>query len=124
MRLNEQAIAALQRELHLQTGIRPVVGRLIWVVNAYFQAQGDLQHEVGLYHLVQFPCESAIYHIEESFVSQEENGTPLRFQWFPRQADLLERLPLTPKFLSRAVEKLPANPEYIVFRDSSAKIAL
>jgi ADP-ribose pyrophosphatase YjhB (NUDIX family) len=126
MRLYEQAISALQRELQHQTSVAPVVGRLIWVVNGYFQTQGVLQHEVGLYHLVNFPRESAIYRLDTPFYGYEEPNQSQRlvFQWFPRQAGLLEQLPLLPKFLARAVEKLPVNPEYIVLRETNAAISI
>lgn len=122
MHLHQQAVATLENELLRQTCLKPSIGRLIWAVNSYFQVNEDLQHEVGLYHLACFPQDSAIYHLDTPFYGCEDKQ--MTFQWFPRRAEILEKLPLQPIFLAHAVEKLPAVPEYILYRDSGALVTL
>jgi 8-oxo-dGTP pyrophosphatase MutT (NUDIX family) len=122
--LLEPATAALCREMREELGIAPTVGRLLWVVENFFEYAGGRHHELGLYFLMGFPLDSPLYGSLGPFFGQEDawgdGRQPLRltFQWFPRDRSVLQKLPLYPAFLQRALLDLPQTPEHVVQRDA------
>ena len=110
----ETAASALRREMWEELGVEIYVERLIWVVENFFEHAGTPYHELGLYFLMTAPGDSPLYHQSGPFVGDEEN-IKLLFQWHPL-ADL-DRLPLYPTFLRKALRAIPAVTEYIVHTD-------
>ena len=94
------------------------VGRLVWVVENFFEYDERSYHELALFFLIKLPRASPLYRLDE-FDGQEslEGGKTvmLIFKWHP--LDGLESVPLYPTFLRKALRSLPAAPQYVVHTD-------
>jgi ADP-ribose pyrophosphatase YjhB (NUDIX family) len=113
--LLEPATEALKREMREELGVEVQVGRLIWVVENFFEMDGKDHHELSLYFLMSFAPASPLYGKIGPFNGDEE-GLVLICQWFP--LDQLENTRLYPSFLRQALNAIPSGIEHIVHRDS------
>jgi ADP-ribose pyrophosphatase YjhB (NUDIX family) len=122
--LFEPAEKALRREIGEELGLEPEIERLLWVVESFFRSGGHRHHEIGLYFLMSFPLESALYTHEDAFWGQEDSGLyadqklKLTFQWFPQEKQALTTLPVYPAFLQEALVILPEVPQHIIQHDA------
>ena len=112
--LLEPAKETLRREMREELGVEVDVGRLVWVVENFFEYEKMSYHELALYFLISLPENSPLYE-EDEFPGDEE-GVKLIFKWFP--LDELEGIRLYPTFLRQALKAIPEAPEYIVHTDS------
>jgi len=121
--LLEPAAEALHREMREELGLESRVGRLLWVIENFFHFGGEKHHELGLYFLMGFASDSPLYASSGPFFRREDDwgdgrqALQLTFQWFPRDREVLENLPLYPAFLQQALINLPEVPELIVHYD-------
>ncbi|MCX7601593.1 MAG: NUDIX domain-containing protein [Meiothermus sp.] len=107
--LGEEARAALAREISEELKVRPKVGRLLWVVENFFELSGCHFHEVALYFALDLPLQPT----PDPLLGQE-GGQDLWFRWIP-----LHNLPQTnlkPDFLKSALRALPVRTQHIVQR--------
>ena len=109
----EPAHDALQREMLEETGFSVTVGRLIWIVENFFQHQGTAYHEIGLYFEISLG--SDLLPETKTFVGQE-GEKPLEFRW--ATFDELLHLWIRPNFLATQLGNLPATTERVVWKDS------
>ncbi|HNS01047.1 MAG TPA: NUDIX hydrolase [Anaerolineae bacterium] len=112
--LLEPATATLHREMIEELHIEVDVGRLLWLVENFFQYRGLDFHELGLYFLMHVPADWPRRLEKGPFLGYEQ-GVRLVFQWFP-----LEELPtmrVNPSFLARGLQQLPAGPQHVVHVD-------
>lgn len=121
--LREAATEALMREMREEMGVEIGIERLLWVVENFFEFQGVVNHELGLYFLMSLPHDSGLCDAMEPFAGTEwlagpEQSIELIFQW--HRLDALEQLPLFPAFLRRTLQAIPATVEHIVHRDNGA----
>jgi 8-oxo-dGTP pyrophosphatase MutT (NUDIX family) len=112
--LGENAGASLQREMMEEIGVEVSVGRLLWVVENYFDYIGKHFHEIGFYFLVSVPDDSPLVKHVEPFHG-DEDGLLLTFQWFP--LDTLEGLSILPSFFTTALTAMPDATQHIVHYD-------
>jgi len=109
----ETADQTLQREMLEELGVEVEVVRLLWFVENFFTYEGKRYHEISMYFLMRLPetCEllrgQGPFHIQDA-------GTPIIFQWFPRQPEALAALPLLPAFLQTALQHLPESIERVI----------
>jgi ADP-ribose pyrophosphatase YjhB (NUDIX family) len=121
--LLEPAAEALHREMGEELCIESRVGRLLWVIENLFDFGGEKHHELGLCFLMDFASDSLLYASSGPFFGREDDwgdgrqALQLTFQWFPRDREVLENLPLYPAFLQQALINLPEVPEHIVHYD-------
>lgn len=110
----ETSSEALLREMEEEMELRVEVRRLLWIVENFFEHEGQQFHELGFYYLMSLPehCENLDVHKE--FMGLD--GTvPITFRWFP--FDQLPDLPLYPTFLRTALADLPVSPFHLVHTD-------
>jgi hypothetical protein len=88
---------------------------LLWVVENFYEWEGQARHELGLYFLMSFPPDFAHFDVGASFVREEEGGLWI-FDWFP--VDGLQDLRLYPTFLRRALSQIPSSVQHIVHVDT------
>ncbi|MEX0681995.1 MAG: NUDIX domain-containing protein [Dehalococcoidia bacterium] len=112
MEMGETAMDGLRREIREETTFDADIGRLLWVVENFYNDRGARIHEIGLYFLVRFDPVSAANAYRSEWTGKEEDGTDLTFRWWP--VDDLGRSNLQPEFLRRALRKIPDAPEYVV----------
>ncbi len=111
--LLEPARETLKREMREELGVEIEVGRLLWVMENFFELNGKSYHELGLYFLMTFPDGSGLPRKDE-FVGDEE-GIKLIFKWFP--ITQLESVRLYPSFLALGLKSIPPGTEHVVHTD-------
>ena len=109
----EPAEQTLKREMREEMGTEVEVVRLLWFVENFFTYAGKDYHEIALYFLMRLPT-TCKYLVQPGSFPGEEEGTQLKFQWFPRQPKVLSSLPLLPSFLQTAVRKLPESVQHVI----------
>lgn len=110
--MGETSPQALAREMREEIGADVQVGRLLWVVENFFNWERDF-HEVGLYYAVTVPEGSHILTEDEHRC--QDGPVTLRFRWFPLEG--LAGVNLYATFLRTALQRLPATTEHIVWRE-------
>jgi ADP-ribose pyrophosphatase YjhB (NUDIX family) len=116
--VGESARASLLREMQEELGEAPQVGRLLYVVENFFNDASGAWHELGLYFLLTAPVDSLLTKGLEPFTRQDEIGHSLRFDWLPIAR--LEDFPLYPPVLQTALKDLPEHPVHIEEHGSSS----
>ena len=112
--LFETSCDTLEREMHEEMGEQVAVGRLLWVVENFFNHDGRRFHELGLYHTMALPEGSGRRDVRQEFARREGELT-LIFRWFP--VDQLEEVRLYPSFLRTALADLPRSPAHVIHTD-------
>ena len=112
----ETAEQTIRRELLEELGTSVEVGRLLWLVENFFDYEGLNYHEVALYFLIRFPAGSAPLNAEA--FDGADATVPLRFKWFAVERTQLASLPLLPAFLPEGLVNLPTSVVHIVQRDA------
>ncbi|MDQ4075949.1 MAG: NUDIX hydrolase [Chloroflexota bacterium] len=112
--LLEPSAETLKREMHEELSVDIRVERLLWVLENFFEYQGEQFHELGLYYLISLPPDCPLLQREGPFPGDEQ-GVPLIFHWFP--LDLLPDIILYPTFLRHALSSLPDHPLHLVHTD-------
>jgi ADP-ribose pyrophosphatase YjhB (NUDIX family) len=112
--LQESASETLRREMQEELHVDVTVGRLLWVVENFFEHGDKTFHELGLYFLMTFPDDSPVVDTSKTF-SVQEGRHQYVFQW--RSLDDLIAVPVYPSFLQTALQSLPEGTEHIVHND-------
>jgi ADP-ribose pyrophosphatase YjhB (NUDIX family) len=110
--LGETAEQALRRELLEELDAPVDVGRLLWVVENFFDYSEARHHELGLYFRIDLGADSPFYQMPA--FAGAEGSLRIEFRWFPRQDAILAQLPLLPSRLQRELPSLPATPRHLV----------
>lgn len=120
----EASAATLARELVEELGaeVNAQVGRLLWVVENFFEYEGQRFHELGMYYEVALAPTSPYLEKSQVYDGVEEdmplhNGERIHliFQWFPLAA--LPDVLLYPTFLRERLRALPATTEPVMHVD-------
>ena len=114
--LLESSDQTLRREVWEELGVEVRVGRLLWVVENFFEHDNRRNHELGFYYLVALPEGSPYLDKGGEHRRTEENGATLTFRWFPLAR--LSEVRLFPSFLRRALRAPPTETQHIVHRDA------
>ncbi len=112
--LREPAVETLKREMREELNVAVEVGRLLWIVENFFEYQALTFHELALYFLMSLPADSRLRTYDQPFLGNEP-GSKLIFQWFC--VDELEKLALYPTFLRKKLKNPPPSIEHIVHYD-------
>lgn len=112
--LQEPARETLRREMQEELHVDVTVGKLLWVVENFFEHGGKSFHELGLYFSMIFPDDSPVIDTSKTFSVQEGHHEYV-FQW--RELDDLSTVPVYPSFLQTALQSLPDGTEHIVQND-------
>lgn len=119
LHLLEPSPDALRREMDEEMQLAVTVGRLIWVVENFFQnddfAAGVRFHEIGLYYEMSLPSAAGEDDVHADFMGHE-GDVPIIFRWFP--VDRLSDVALYPAFLRSALVDLPDRPVHVIHRDT------
>ena len=113
--LGEDSSTTLRRELCEELGVDSSAGRLLWIVENFFTYGETQHHELGMYYLVSFKREAAIYDKTRVHEGLEDIDLRLIFRWFP--LDTLPDVLLFPTFLRNGLRELPLHPTHIVHID-------
>ena len=111
--LMEPAAATLGREMEeeLNTAVR--VGRLLWIVENFFDLGGRPCHELGLYFHMSLPASCDVRDLDRIVIRPaREHETRCRYQWFP--IGDLDEIRLYPATLQNALHRLPRTPRHLI----------
>ncbi len=115
--LGEDSRATLVREMHEELGVAAAVGRLVFLVENFFNFEGSSWHEFGWYYLMDLP-DAFPFSTDGRIVHEVVDGkNRLEFKWVPATRESLAALPLPPVFLADRIETLPDATEHIVWDD-------
>ncbi|MEM5474575.1 NUDIX hydrolase [Hoeflea sp. AS60] len=115
--LGEDSRATLIREMHEELGVKVSVGRLVFLVENFFDFEGRAWHEIGWYYLMELPGDFSFFP-DGRFVHEVADGkNRLEFKWVQATRESLEALPLPPVFLADWIEALPETTEHIIWDD-------
>jgi ADP-ribose pyrophosphatase YjhB (NUDIX family) len=112
--LGESTREAAAREMREELKVAVEVGRLLWVVEYFFEAQGRDFLEVTFFYQAHFPPGSNINPDLPLFYG-DDFGMPLIFRWV--RVEELEELRFYPSFLKTALRELPETLQHVIFRE-------
>jgi ADP-ribose pyrophosphatase YjhB (NUDIX family) len=112
--LYESSHDALIREMQEEMGLRVEIQRLLWVVENFFEYEGEQAHELAFYYLMRRPENSGLDDLNVEFTGFE-GDLPIIFRWYP--VELLADVPLYPTLLKTALADLPAFPVHVIHVD-------
>ena len=112
--LQESAKETLRREMQEELQVDVSVGRLLWVVENFFEFGGRDFHELGMYFFMTFPDDAPVSDTTKTFALQEGTHT---FVLLWHSLDDLGTVPIYPSFLQTALLSLPESTEHIVHFD-------
>jgi ADP-ribose pyrophosphatase YjhB (NUDIX family) len=115
---HERSEDTLRRELAEELGVEAEVGRLAWVVENFYDQEGQSRHELALYYLLDLPNDPRLADLNAS-IPGVEPGVPLTFRWFP--VERLSEVPVYPTFLAQELKSMSAGIKHIVHRDPSER---
>jgi 8-oxo-dGTP pyrophosphatase MutT (NUDIX family) len=104
----EPSREALAREIHEELGARPHVGRLLWIIENFFDLDGRRFHELGLYFLIELPASIPTTGEFDAFDAHYR----LVMQWLPLKD--VPSAPVVPIFLRSALQNPPDVPVQVV----------
>lgn len=113
----EPLTEALRRELQEEIGEAVEVGRLLWVLENFFNEGRDV-HEISFYFMIHLNPDSPLLQSDGPFYGQEHDQQ-LAYQWFLIDKKTLQELPLLPSPLVNALVNLSDTPQHIVFHDTN-----
>ena len=111
--LLEDTRTALKREMSEELGCETNVGRLLWVVEGFFELSGRNYHEVAFIYELQPMEPSVLHHTWTCHII--DGGMSIEFRWFPLQD--LAPVNLQPAFLRKALQNSPTNTTHLVRRE-------
>jgi ADP-ribose pyrophosphatase YjhB (NUDIX family) len=112
--IGESAEEALAREIREELDCNVTPGRLLWVMENFFNHKDSAHHELGMYFAVTLP-EDHPASSGDPWTGAELDGTKLYFHWHP--IDRLDEIDLKPSRLPRLLHALPDHTQYILHRD-------
>ena len=96
-----------------ELGCETNVGRLLWVVEGFFELSGRNYHEVAFIYELQPMEPSVLHHTWTCHII--DGGMSIEFRWFPLQD--LAPVNLQPAFLRKALQNSPTNTTHLVRRE-------
>lgn len=122
--VGEPSSATVARELAEELGpaCEARVERLLWIIENFFEYEGERFHELGMYYLVTLGAACPYQAKDRPFDGVETNlpshageRVQLIYQWFP--LDALANTALYPLVLRDRLSALPTAPELLVVDD-------
>lgn len=109
---SETSSDALKRELVEEINAQVEIGRLVWVVENFFDLHNKAYHEINFCYLVTLPA--AYLDTSQPFDGLEPQYR-LIYQWF--SLETLPSLRVYPSFLKTALQNLPETTTHLIHVD-------
>lgn len=109
----ESARETLVRELREELGVEARVGRLLWMVEHFFETPSRRWHQLGWYFEAELPedCDAVR---RETWEDEQPEGRVV-FRWVP--VTDLARFVHLPGFLAAALREPLGGPRHVIHRD-------
>ncbi len=108
--LLEDTRTALGREMSEELGCEADIGRLLWVVEGFFELKDHNYHEVAFIYEFQPQDPSILQRTWTRNIT--DGGISIEFRWFPLKN--LTPVNLQPAFLKEALAHPPTNTTHLV----------
>ncbi|BAB07445.1 BH3726 [Halalkalibacterium halodurans C-125] len=112
----ESSADALVRECSEELGLPARVGRFLWIVENFFDYEGELEQSIEFYYELSFPHHAEIYKQSQIQGYEHEGDEPLLFIWQPLEQ--LEEITILPECLPSRLKAcqhgLPQQIEHVV----------
>lgn len=112
----EPSATTLKREMIEELGVEVEIGRLIWIVENFFDIEGSDFHEIAFYYEMRLPAECHLLSSTRPFTSQD-GETELTFAW--HSVDDVRQLHLKPEFLQTGLQETPSTTQHLVVDELS-----
>ncbi|MDQ3927565.1 MAG: NUDIX hydrolase [Chloroflexota bacterium] len=109
--LGESTREAAAREMREELKVEVEIGRLLWVLEYFFESRGRAFHEIAFYYQAHLAPGSNITPATPLFYS-DDFGLPLIFRWV--RIDELEGMQFYPSFLKTALKELPETTQHVI----------
>ncbi len=113
----EAAEVAIRRELREELGVTIRTEELLWVLEQFFEIEGEQYHELGLYFQVSLPPSLGPAQMPLPFYGDEQ-GLRLSFRWL--KLETLGGVSIKPVFLKTRLCSPPQGIEHLVMGAPSA----
>ena len=110
----ESTREAVAREMREELKVEVEVGRLLWVLEYFFEFQARAWHEVNFCYQTGFPPSANVTPATPTFYG-DDMGLPLIFRWV--HLDELQGVRLYPSFLKTALRQLPETTQHVISRE-------
>lgn len=107
----ESSPDALRREMVEEMEVAVSIGRMIWIVENFFEYDNQPYHEIGFYYIVTLP-ESVSGHATNEPFYGKEGKLKITYEW--HSLDHLDGLDLRPSFLAHALQDIPSTTTHII----------
>lgn len=114
----EDAKSALVREFQEELGERIDCGRMVFLIENFFEHGGAKNHEIGMVFSVQLPKSSSLV-AQHGTMQGIEQGKRLDFRWFALSE--ISSLSLRPACLSTLLAKQPCEFQHLVQRQTKQR---
>lgn len=111
--VSEDTRTTLLREMQEEAGIGVKAGRLIWVMENFFDLRGKRRHEIGFYYEMKVPKEWGPKK-RPSFTGQE-GESELHFRWVSLD-EIGTAIRVEPRILAERFASLPSHTEHLIFK--------
>jgi ADP-ribose pyrophosphatase YjhB (NUDIX family) len=115
--LLEPATESLRREMREELESDVEVGRLVWVIENFYDWRDEPCHEISLCFEVMLPSGSHLLDTNATWRAIDL-GVELEFRWFPLAE--IEQVRILPDCYRRALVAIPDSPRHIVHVDADA----
>ncbi|WP_341646646.1 NUDIX hydrolase [Thauera sp. SDU_THAU2] len=110
----EAAADAVTREMKEELAVEVTPTQLTWVVENFFQHEGEAHHEVGLYFLAEPSKDSLLVNEPGPYVGLEKHCR-LEFAWF--SPNELASIDVRPSFLKQLLQGQDFSLRHVVHRN-------
>ena len=112
--LLENSRETVVRELLEETGFQAEVQRPLWLMENFFDYNGEKFHEIQIVYQVSFPEQSPIM-LQNIFYGEEADQLQLIYKWF--HPEELTALVIRPAFLQKGLKNIPVALEHVIQHD-------
>lgn len=111
----ESSQDALRRELLEEIGVEPVIDRLVYVIENFFDFGEQHLQEIGLYFAISLPESSEPLGWTAPVTRTETgDGQPLEWDWHPLAT--IDSLDIRPPYFKHHLASLPETPVHLIER--------
>jgi ADP-ribose pyrophosphatase YjhB (NUDIX family) len=111
--MGEATADALRREMREELGIDVAVGRLLWVIENFFEYDARRYHEIAFYYEMELPAGCRFAAAPGPFRLREA-GVDFDYLWVDAMPACLADLPLFPATLRERLARPPECVEHLV----------
>lgn len=108
----ETSIDTIEREIKEELNEVAKVDRLLWIIENFFEYNGEKYHELSMYYLINFDVNSRMYINDE--IKGIEIEKKMTFKWF--DIETIETQSVQPVLLKEELKDISNNVKHIIHK--------